>query len=130
MAIAAAEQRKTAMGYASGAAAADIRPSLARILADAAASPMSVTPPAAPETRPAATPCPSAAAAPESGPARRAGQSHSVRLALAVLIENSAIGLTRDFHAAMTIARVRDAGLPAAGDRGALACAAGAVLLV
>lgn len=43
-----------------------------------------------------------------------------------VLVENSAIGLTRGFHAAMIIARVRDAGLPA-GDRGVVACVAGAV---
>ncbi|HLX48625.1 MAG TPA: hypothetical protein VKS82_09860, partial [Streptosporangiaceae bacterium] len=45
-----------------------------------------------------------------------------------MLVENSAIGLTRDFHAAMIIARVRDAGLPAAGDRGFLARVANAVL--
>jgi hypothetical protein len=34
-----------------------------------------------------------------------------------VLVENSAIGLTRDFGTDVIIARVHDAGVPAAGDR-------------
>jgi hypothetical protein len=47
-----------------------------------------------------------------------------------VLVENLAAGLTWDFDVAMISARVRDAGLPAAGDRSFLARVAGTVLLV
>ncbi len=47
-----------------------------------------------------------------------------------VLVENWATGLTWDFDTAMIGARVRRAGLQAAGDRGVVACAAGAVLRV
>src|SRR5690348_14834540 len=47
-----------------------------------------------------------------------------------VLVENSATSLTGDFGAAMISARVGDAGLPAAGDRGVLARGAGAIRLV
>lgn len=47
-----------------------------------------------------------------------------------VLVENLAAGLTWDFDAAMISACVRQAGLPADGDRGYLARVAGAVLLV
>jgi alanine dehydrogenase len=46
-----------------------------------------------------------------------------------VLVENSAAGLTWNFDAAMIGACVREAGLPAAGDRGVVACVAGALLL-
>src|SRR5437867_4330704 len=51
-------------------------------------------------------------------------------LAAPVLVDNCATGLTWDFDAAMIGARVRRAGLPAAGDRGVVACATGAVLRV
>src|SRR5689334_17153363 len=47
-----------------------------------------------------------------------------------VLVENSVDGLTWDFTAAMICVRVRETGLPAAGDRGVVARAADAVLLV
>lgn len=47
-----------------------------------------------------------------------------------VLVENSATGLTWDFDVAMVSVRVRDAGLPATGDRGVLARVADAILLV
>ena len=47
-----------------------------------------------------------------------------------MLVENLAAGLAWDFEVAMISARVREAGLPAAGDRGFLARVAGAVLLV
>lgn len=49
---------------------------------------------------------------------------------LPVLVDNWATGLTWDFDAAMIGARVRRAGLQAAGDRGVVARAAGAVLRV
>jgi len=49
---------------------------------------------------------------------------------MTVLVENSAAGLTWDFETAMISARVREAGLPAAGDRGVVVRAAGAVVLV
>lgn len=62
---------------------------------------------------------------PRGSPVRRHdNQSHPV------LVENLAAGLTWDFDVAMISARVRDAGLPAAGDHGVLAGVAGAVLLV
>ena len=47
-----------------------------------------------------------------------------------VLVGNSVTGLTWDFDAAMIGARVREDGLPAAGDRGVLARVAGALVPV
>jgi len=49
---------------------------------------------------------------------------------LGVLVGNSVTGLTWDFDAAMIGGRVREDGLPAAGDRGVVARVAGEVLLV
>ena len=60
---------------------------------------------------------------------RSAGRA-AKRVGKPVLVENSAAGLTWNFDAAMIGARVREAGLPAAGDRGVVACVAGAVLLI
>src|SRR5690348_8570530 len=57
---------------------------------------------------------------------------HQLAVALRerVLVEKWAAGLTWDFDTAMISARVCRAGLPAAGDRGVLARAAGAVVRV
>jgi hypothetical protein len=52
------------------------------------------------------------------------------RRGVPVLVENSVAGLTWNFDVAMIGARVREAGLPAAGDGGVVACVAGAVLLI
>src|SRR5689334_7824017 len=56
--------------------------------------------------------------------------ARSYSLMRPVLVENSVGGLTLDFTATMIWVRVRETGLPAAGDRGVVARAAGAVFLV
>jgi hypothetical protein len=61
---------------------------------------------------------------------RRTPLFHERTQLLPVLVENLAAGLTWDFDVTMISVRVRDAGLSAAGDRGFLACVAGAVFRV